>query len=144
VNGQNPHRWVIPFSMATPIRVLIADDSDSVRSVICNLLTLDDSIAVTGQARNYQELLAMLKESAHDVVLMDIHMPGEGQVDPSLVRGHFHGSCLLAMSIWNDEETSRLAESFGAVRLLDKGDLAHKLIPTIHECVQENGKAPHV
>ena len=49
---------------------------------------------------------------------------------------------MLAMSVWNDPETASLARSFGATKLLDKGQLASTLIPAVKECVDKNVKAP--
>jgi DNA-binding NarL/FixJ family response regulator len=98
---------------------------------------------VCGEAGNYAELLKKFNASTTDVVLMDMRMPGENLFTPATIKDHFHGSCLLAMSIWNDEQTASLARSYGAVKLLDKSSLASTLFPAIEECVRHNGKAPH-
>jgi len=45
------------------------------------------------------------------------------------------------MSVWTDEETASLAQSYGAMKLLDKSQLASTLMPAIEECVQQNGRA---
>jgi hypothetical protein len=58
------------------------------------------------------------------------------------IKGHLYRSCLLAMSVWNDKETVSLAQSYGAVKLLDKGELASVLIPAIEACMQQNPRAP--
>ncbi|MGB7436401.1 MAG: hypothetical protein WBR26_05895 [Candidatus Acidiferrum sp.] len=42
-------------------------------------------------------------------------------------------SRIVAISIWNDEKTRELAESFGTVTLLDKMNLSDELIPTIEK-----------
>jgi DNA-binding NarL/FixJ family response regulator len=140
LNGQNRAEWAIPLEMPTPVRLLIADDSAIIRRAICVLLQTQTDIAVCGEAGNYGELLKMFNASTTDVVLMDMRMPGEKLFTPATIKGHFHGSCLLAMSIWNDEETASLAQSYGAVKLLDKGNLASVLVPAIEECVDQNGK----
>ena len=129
--------------MGTPIRLLIADDSEAVRRAICVLLRAQPGIAVCGEAQDYADLLEKLRVSTTDVVLMDIRMPGEGRFDPATIKGHLNGSCLLAMSVWNDDETLSLAHSYGAVKLLDKSQLASTLIPAIEECLQQNRKAHH-
>jgi len=126
-----------------PIRVLVADDSDTMRSAICALLQAETGIAVCGEASNYAELLKIFNATTTDVVLMDIRMPGEKLFTPASIKGHFQGSCLLAMSVWNDAETTSLAESYGAVKLLDKSQLASILIPAIEDCVQQNRTARH-
>jgi DNA-binding NarL/FixJ family response regulator len=126
--------------MPTPIRLLIADDSEIIRRAICVLLQAQTDIAVCGEAGNYAELLKIFNATTTDVVLMDVRMPGEKLFTPATIKAHFHGSCLLAMSVWNDAETASLAQSYGAVKLLDKGQLASTLVPAIEQCVGENGR----
>ena len=127
--------------MRTPVRILVADDSDTMRRAICALLQAQTDIAVCGEASNYAELLKIFNATTTDVVLMDMRMPGEKLFTPATIKGHFYGSCLLAMSVWNDAETASLAQSYGAVKLLDKGQLGYTLIPAIEECIQQHGTA---
>jgi DNA-binding NtrC family response regulator len=70
---------------------------------------------------------------------MDLHMPGEEQAGS--VKEHMHGTCLLAMSLYDDLESQILAESFGAFRLLDKGSLATTLVDAIRDCLSKSRKA---
>ena len=128
--------------MGTPVRLLIADDSAIIRRAICALLQTQTDIAVCGEASNYAELLKMFNAITTDVVLLDMRMPGEKLFTSATIKGHFHGSCLLAMSVWNDAETASLARSYGAAKLLDKGQLASTLVPAVKECVRQSGKAP--
>jgi DNA-binding NarL/FixJ family response regulator len=128
--------------MRTPVRILVADDSDTMRRAICALLQAQTDIAVCGEASNYAELLKIFNATTTEVVLMDMRMPGEKLFTPATIKGHFYGSCLLAMSVWNDAETASLAQSYGAVKLLDKGQLASVLVPAIEECSQQHGTSP--
>jgi len=127
--------------MHTPVRILVADDSDTMRRAICALLQAQNAIAVCGEAGNYAELLKIFNATTTDVVLMDLRMPGEKLFTAATIKDHLQGSCLLAMSVWNDAETASLAQSYGAARLLDKSQLASTLIPAIEECVDQNGRA---
>jgi DNA-binding NarL/FixJ family response regulator len=101
---------------------------------------VETHIAVSGEAGDYAELLKKFNATTTDVVLMDIRMPGEKLFTPETLKGHLHGSRLLAMSFFADEETASLAKSYGAMKLLDEGQLASTLVPAIEECVQ-NGRA---
>ena len=127
-----------------PVRVLVADDSDTMRHAICALLQVEAAVTVCGEASNYAELLKIFNATTTDVVLMDLRMPGEKLFTAATIKDHLHGSCLLAMSVWNDEETASLAQSYGAVKLLDKGQLASTLVPAIEECIQQHGTAHRV
>jgi len=57
------------------IRVLIADDHSLVRAGFQSVLSIEDDITVVGEARNGAEAVALAREEAPDVVLMDIRMP---------------------------------------------------------------------
>src|SRR5580704_17146418 len=123
--------------MGAPIRVLVADDSELIRSAVCGLLQAQPGIAVCGEAANYAELLKKFNATTTDVVLMDLRMPGVNLLTPATIKNHFHGSCLLAMSAWHDAVSASLAQSYGAVKLLDKSQLASVLIPAIGECTRQ-------
>ena len=70
------------------------------------------------------------------VLLMDIHMPGERDFDANFIKVHLLNSAkhVLAMSLWNDEASKAVAQSYGASTLLDKNTLASDLVPTILNC----------
>ncbi len=59
-----------------PVRVLIADDEQLVRSGFRLLLETEDDIAVVGEAATGAEAVARARAARPDVVLMDIRMPG--------------------------------------------------------------------
>ena len=65
----------IPFPPA-PIRVLVVDDQELVRSGFCVILDAADGITVVGEAANGEAAVAVAAVHHPDVVLMDIRMPG--------------------------------------------------------------------
>jgi DNA-binding NarL/FixJ family response regulator len=120
--------------VSEPIQVLIADDSEAIRRAI-RVLLQSESISIAGELANFTELAAALKSMKPHVVLMDLHMPGEEEAEA--LKQNAHGTCLIAMSLFDDAETEFLAESFGAARLLNKSTLATTLINAIHECTNK-------
>jgi DNA-binding NarL/FixJ family response regulator len=58
-----------------PIRVLIADDHSLVRAGFQSVLSIESDITVVGEARTGAEAVALAREQAPDVVLMDVRMP---------------------------------------------------------------------
>jgi DNA-binding NarL/FixJ family response regulator len=56
-------------------RVLIADDDDLMRAGLVELLSIDATIAVVGEAATGREAVALARTLAPDVVLMDVRMP---------------------------------------------------------------------
>ncbi|HUO23531.1 MAG TPA: chemotaxis response regulator protein-glutamate methylesterase [Caulobacteraceae bacterium] len=67
--------------MSTPIRVLIVDDSATMRSLIAAILKSDPDIAVCGQASDPLEARQMIKELNPDVITLDVEMPNMTGID---------------------------------------------------------------
>jgi DNA-binding NarL/FixJ family response regulator len=59
-----------------PIRVLVVDDQELVRSGFCVILDAADGITVVGEAADGAAAVAAAAAHHPDVVLMDIRMPG--------------------------------------------------------------------
>ena len=59
-----------------PIRVLVVDDQELVRSGFCVILDTAEGITVVGEAANGEAALSAADAHHPDVVLMDIRMPG--------------------------------------------------------------------
>jgi DNA-binding NarL/FixJ family response regulator len=59
-----------------PIRVLVVDDQELVRSGFCVILEGADGVAVVGEAANGEAAVSASAAHRPDVVLMDIRMPG--------------------------------------------------------------------
>jgi DNA-binding NarL/FixJ family response regulator len=118
-----------------PIKLLLVDDSDVMRAAIRQLLTKELGIEVIGTATSFAEALALTDALKPDVLLMDLHMSDERAYPPELMKSQIrlHTKCIVAMSLWNDDEAKALAESFGAHVLLDKMKLYSKLIPAIKQ-----------
>jgi len=117
------------------IKLLLVDDSDVMRTAIEQLLTKELGIEVVGTAMSFAEALALTAALKPDVLLMDLHMSDEREYPPELVKPEalLHTKCIVAMSLWNDDEAKALAERFGAYVLLDKMKLYSELIPAIKQ-----------
>ena len=59
-----------------PVRVLIVDDSPTVRRYLTDLINESNGLEVIGVARDGEEALPRVKELKPDVISMDIRMPG--------------------------------------------------------------------
>src|ERR1700734_640479 len=58
-----------------PIRVLVADDQELVRTGFCVILDAADGITVVGEAANGAQAVQAAAEHRPDVILMDVRMP---------------------------------------------------------------------
>jgi DNA-binding NarL/FixJ family response regulator len=61
---------------AGPIRIVVADDHEMVRTGFAGLLATQPDFAVVGTAANGAEAIDVCREQSPDVVLMDVRMPG--------------------------------------------------------------------
>lgn len=61
--------------MSAPARVLVVDDSATMRGLITAVLNADPEVSVVGQAGDALEARAAIKELNPDVVTLDIEMP---------------------------------------------------------------------
>jgi two-component system response regulator DevR len=118
------------------ITVLLADDNKSIRNAIAQLLRGTYDIQIVGEASSLAQAMELASKLRPQVVVLDPHMSDEYSVTHAQIQSGFTGSRLVAMSIWNDEETKAVADSIGAVALLDKTALSTELIPAIRNCVR--------
>jgi DNA-binding NarL/FixJ family response regulator len=81
----------------TPLRVVIVDDHDLVRSGV--RAELGDGVDVVGDAGTVADAIALIHETRPDVVLLDVHMPDGGGV--AVLRGTtgLDGVRFLALSV---------------------------------------------
>jgi len=118
------------------VRVLLADDTPLIRKAVTRLLMEEPAIKVVAEAANFSQAIQMASTFKPDIVLLGSHMPDDYAFEPAYIKNQLAlcGSKVLGMSLSSgehDEESRRLAESLGAVTLLDKGEFDSVLIPTI-------------
>jgi DNA-binding NarL/FixJ family response regulator len=116
-----------------PITVLLADDVAVIRKAIRRVLESEPGIEIIGETADFAHTVKMTTDLKPQVVVMDLHMPDAFRVTPSDVKAGFASSAsqLLAISIWDDEDSQELAKAYGAVALIDKMSLGTDLIPAI-------------
>ena len=61
---------------AEPLRTIVVDDEQLAREELCFLLGQLDGVEVVGQAGNGIEALRVIEETAPDLVMLDVQMPG--------------------------------------------------------------------
>jgi DNA-binding NarL/FixJ family response regulator len=99
------------------IKVLLADDTALIRKAIRTLLNHEAEIELVGEAANSAESLSMTRKFKPHVVILDLDMPDSSNLTPMNVSEGLRAyqAAVLAISVWNDEDTWALAQSYGAM-----------------------------
>ncbi len=64
------------------------------------------------------------------------HMPDRDHIVPTEVKSLLNGARVLAMTFGAEDVAEELLDSVGAIKLLDKMDLADQLVPAILELAE--------
>lgn len=116
------------------IRVLLADDQVLVRAGFRLLLESASDIAVIGEAPNGGVAVALAREHAPDVVLMDLHMPEvDGVTATRLIAGDpgLAATRVIALTTFDDNETVYAALRAGASGFLVKDVEPEELLQAV-------------
>jgi len=109
------------FNKPMQIQVVLADDHDLVRSGIKALLATVEGVQVIAEARNGQELLALLDSIKPDVVMTDISMPGmDGITAIAEIHSRFPDVKVLVLSMYDTVDFVKRAVANGACGYLMK------------------------
>jgi two-component system, chemotaxis family, protein-glutamate methylesterase/glutaminase len=114
------------------IRVLVVEDSATVRNRLCEALTADPGIEVAGAAENGHAAVELARTLRPDVITMDIMLPGlDGLAATEHIMAHCPTPILVVSASDNRSEafTTCAALAAGAVDALDKptGDIADEV-----------------
>lgn len=111
-----------------PLRIVLADDHDLVRSGIAALLASIPGVQVLALARDGVELLEILKTVQPEIVITDITMPGlDGYEAAQRITSEFPGVRVIILSAQDSVEAVRKAVASGACGYLRKDAPVYEL-----------------
>lgn len=108
---------------ARAIRVMIVDDSLTVRTIFKRMVESDPALVLAGTASSGERAIAQLAAEPADVVLLDLEMPGMGGLDalPAILATPANPQVLVVSSLTMDGAEHTLAAlSMGAADTLLK------------------------
>jgi two-component system, NarL family, response regulator DegU len=115
------------------VKVFLADDAEVMRKAIRRFLSDREYISVVGEASTFYEMIEKTAELQPDLIILDLNLPDRNHIAPSEAKRLLNGARVLAITLGTDDLAEELLDSVGAVKLLDKMDLADQLIPAILE-----------
>jgi DNA-binding NarL/FixJ family response regulator len=120
------------------MRILVADDSDTVRRGIVGLLAAEKSFEVCGEVANGADCLLRARELRPELVLLDISMPGlNGLEVASQLRREFPDLKILILSHHDPAVMEASTRTAGADGCIDKGRLGTELLPKVRTLLAE-------
>lgn len=119
-------------TLSPPKRILIVDDHPSVRDGLSLRITLHADLEVCGEADSEDEAFTLVKQSAPDLVLVDISLKnGNGIELLKRIRSHDPAIKMLVVSGFQDSLYAERACRAGAMGYLNKQESNEKLIEAI-------------
>ena len=114
------------------IRVLLADDHAIVRTGLREILADTGDIVVAGEAGNGQEVLARIRETQFDLVVLDLSMPGRNGLELiKQIKSERSGLRVLVLSMHSEAQYAVRALRAGASGYLTKESAADQLVAAI-------------
>jgi EAL domain-containing protein (putative c-di-GMP-specific phosphodiesterase class I)/DNA-binding NarL/FixJ family response regulator len=121
------------------IRVLVADDEETVVDVLRALVGSDPRLRFVGSANDAEQAIELVMSEKPDVVLLDVRMPGGGGLRAAReITKRFPPARIVALSAHEDADTVIGMIGAGARAYVPKADSTEKILRTIHRAVGES------
>ena len=122
------------------IRILIADDHVMFRQGITWLLTDESDFEIVAEASSYGEVIAAIRATAPDLVVLDLSMPGRDGIE---MIGHIRSIAsnlkILVLTMHHEEQYAARALRAGCHGYITKDYAAEQLVDAIRRLISGNG-----
>jgi DNA-binding NarL/FixJ family response regulator len=123
------------------VQVLLTDDHQMVRQAIRFILERDPNIEVVGEAAEGLEAIALARQTAPDVVCMDISMPGmDGMEATRRLLAISPSTRVIGLSAHSDPHYVMEMIDAGASGYVTKSEPAEEIMRAIHAVYQSRKK----
>lgn len=115
-----------------PVRILLVDDHEVVRTAVAGLLSLHPEFTVVGQAADGYGALRQVEELRPEVVLMDVSMPGMSGIEATRrIMSAFPDVKVIGLSMHEADDMTEAMQAAGAVGYVPKSAPAEELLTAV-------------
>ena len=117
---------------ASPIRIVIADDSPAYRQAISRIIQNNPHFKLVAEAGDGQSAVNAVEEHQPDVALMDISMPILNGLDATLkIKFNFPEVSVIILTIYDLKDVLELALKAGAYCCINKEAPSDEIVQAI-------------
>ena len=120
----------------TGIRVLVADDDETMRRAVVDVLNAHGGFDVVADVATGAGLADLVAELQADLVVLDVRMPSGGAIAARELRERDPRTVVVAVSASNDVSTVAAMLRAGATAFLAKGHLGSTFADDLVRCTQ--------
>src|ERR1700736_6618793 len=114
------------------LRILVADDHESVRKGVCVILGARGDIEVCGEAANGREAIDKAQALKPDLIILDITMPVLSGIDAAeAIRKTLPNVPILFLSMHQSRQIIAEAKRLGVLGYVKKSDAAATLLNAV-------------
>jgi DNA-binding NarL/FixJ family response regulator len=122
-----------------PVRILVADDHETVRKGICAILSSRLTLEEVGEASDGLEAIAKAKELEPDLIVLDITMPKLGGFEAAReIRKLYPGMPILFLSMHDGKHLIETAKAIPVQGYVMKNQVGKALVDAAEELLKGN------
>jgi DNA-binding NarL/FixJ family response regulator len=119
---------------APPLRVLIAEDNDDLRSLLVTIISAEPDLKCVGTANDVETVLASAAEQSADVLVLDLELQGRSSIDLlKTVRRNGSKITIVVFSGHSHPEMIRHTLAAGADAYVPKSENYEMLLDAIRD-----------
>lgn len=124
------------YAGMTAIRVVVADDDETMRRAIVDVLNAHGGFTVVGDVATGAGIADLVGETDAHLVVLDVRMPSGGPVSARELRESHPQTVVVAVSASNDVATVAAMFRAGATGFLAKGHLGSSFADDLVRCTR--------
>lgn len=124
------------------IRVLLVDDTETVRRALMRALSVEPDLAVIGEAGDGEHAIHLALTLHPDIILMDLKLPDMSGIDATRrIKAAGEVSAVIMLTAFGGDETRATAAKAGIALFHEKGDNLDDLAEKIRFLHDRNNPA---